>query len=841
MTSSIVNFLVYSTPTDPTSALVTQSRVFDYRISEDARDAFAAILAKISEDFALYKTSPSTATITEIEGLLGQLNNWSTMKSLNSSGTITQTLSAVDLAVPSGDTTSVKTIDTTMSSGMANAVDKLIRTLRSAGWDIETETSDSAKTAAMDKIAADMALDSSATLGYTSTIYGLDTWIAQGLQAAASALITAATGEAVDTSKTSLQELLMIEYVSNGNQILYDQMNSLSTAIDTNQQVLAYLNSLQDLMNQKTPEQFVMKLGILQNATLTESTYSNFENSTFNQTLGTTAKFTDANIASYIQSLTVVGDTIQSSSFNTTLKNNLDALLTQNATLIATIKSAIEAPGQNIIDLSIVPESTDATVYGIVRHYQNHMTDLESALTDLNSKIESYNNLSSSTDFTTYQSTTSALLTSMSTFYDRLNVLCNGVPNNQWGLSDMINYGRSPSTLSGPLLTEYQKIWDAINGTFGTNLKNYIDNVATYKTSASNVLSLITSFDVNLASVTDAMDNFYDMISGLSNRLDTTIGTTLANFLNNYNVVGSPYYIDSEGGNLINCFDRGTELINALRVQKENLEKYRADFTTASENKDIQAYITAFNNFKASAQLCYEDLWWLFNGSDGKSLIDLRNAIPGWGSYTSPIDSQQLSQKYNSAYNFLMDVYNTIPSLQNGSGQTYTYQNYTPTRSTLLAQFNIANTNEKIGALCLGLQNLQSAGGAFNPLDSTVGEGYSILLQRIQDNLSRLINITNSSTGTSGTALASTLKTVLGDFQGANSIQTWVQDFNNNKIGNYQTNLNNAVVASQSLNDAKREELQRTMFIFEEFYKSAMALLTRLTQIIEKMATAIAR
>lgn len=840
MTSSIVNFLVYSTPTDPTSALVTQSRVFDYRISEDARDAFAAILAKISEDFALYKTSPSTATITEIEGLLGQLNNWSTMKSLNSSGTITQTLSAVDLAVPSGDTTSVKTIDTTMSSGMANAVDKLIRTLRSAGWDIETETSDSTKTAAMDKIAADITLDSSAALGYTSTLYGLDTWITQGLQAAASALITAATGEAVDTSKTSLQELLMIEYVSNGNQILYDQMNSLSTAIDTNQQVLAYLNALQDLMNQKTPEQFVMKLSILQNATLTESTYSNFENSTFNQTLGTTAKFTDANIASYIQSLTVVGDTVQSSSLNTTLKNNLDALLTQNATLITTIKSAIEAPGQNIKDLEVVPEGTDLYIYGIVSQYQNHMTDLESALTDLNSKIANYNNLSSSTDFTTYQSTTSALLTSMSTFYDRLNVLYIGIPEHQWGLLDMINHGRSP-TLSEPLLTEYQKIWDAIDGTFGTYLEGYIANVNNYKTSASNVLSLITSFDVNLASVTDAMDNSYEMISGLYNRMNTTIGTTLLNFRNNYNVVDSPYFIDSEGGSLINCFDRCTENLNALRIQIENLEKYRADLITASENKDIPAYIKAFNNFKLSEQYCDEDLWWLFNGSDGKSLNDLRNAIPGWGNYTSPIDSQKLSQKYNSAYNLLMDLYNTIPSLQNGSGQTYTYQNATSTRSALLAQFTIANTNEKIGALCLGLQNLQSAGSAFNPLDSTVGEGYSILLQRIQDNLSRLIDITNSNTGTSGTALASTLKTVLGDFQGANSIQTWVQDFNNNKIGNYQTNLNNAVVASQSLNDAKREELQRTMFIFEEFYKSAMALLTRLTQIIEKMATATAR
>jgi hypothetical protein len=54
--------------------------------------------------------------------------------------------------------------------------------------------------------------------------------------------------------------------------------------------------------------------------------------------------------------------------------------------------------------------------------------------------------------------------------------------------------------------------------------------------------------------------------------------------------------------------------------------------------------------------------------------------------------------------------------------------------------------------------------------------------------------------------------------------------------GDIQRNLQEAITSATNLNDTQKEDLRRYMFIFDEFYKSASALLTRITQILEKMA-----
>lgn len=51
-----------------------------------------------------------------------------------------------------------------------------------------------------------------------------------------------------------------------------------------------------------------------------------------------------------------------------------------------------------------------------------------------------------------------------------------------------------------------------------------------------------------------------------------------------------------------------------------------------------------------------------------------------------------------------------------------------------------------------------------------------------------------------------------------------------------QNNLRTGMTAGSNLNDELKEELRKTLFIFEEFYKSASALLAKITQIIEKLA-----
>jgi hypothetical protein len=59
--------------------------------------------------------------------------------------------------------------------------------------------------------------------------------------------------------------------------------------------------------------------------------------------------------------------------------------------------------------------------------------------------------------------------------------------------------------------------------------------------------------------------------------------------------------------------------------------------------------------------------------------------------------------------------------------------------------------------------------------------------------------------------------------------------------GDLQTGINNAITAGQNLNDTQKETTRRYLFVFEEYYKSASAILTKLSDIITKMAQGIAR
>lgn len=54
--------------------------------------------------------------------------------------------------------------------------------------------------------------------------------------------------------------------------------------------------------------------------------------------------------------------------------------------------------------------------------------------------------------------------------------------------------------------------------------------------------------------------------------------------------------------------------------------------------------------------------------------------------------------------------------------------------------------------------------------------------------------------------------------------------------GIFQQNITTAITAGQSLNDTQKEAVRRYLYVFEEYYKSASAILTAITQIIQKMA-----
>ncbi len=296
MPQTIVNFLVKSG-----SSLVLDPRVFDFEIAADSKDVYLTLMNQLGVALASQDT-------TSIQGVLQKLSEWSEMISVENGSQITKTgynfttgeYYDANNPIPTSPTSDV-IVTTTMNRYMAEYVDRLIRTFRSAGWDPITDDPSTAATAL-------------AAIQANPSIYQIVQYINLAISAANQAVLASDAS----TQSQSLQQLLMVDYISRGNELLYSQMQDLQTAIDLNQNALSYLNSLQDLMNQKDPQQFLMQLQILSTTTpsnLSSQKYTDFENQSFNQQLGTISKFTQGQITNYIntiQSLGLTGDTIAS-------------------------------------------------------------------------------------------------------------------------------------------------------------------------------------------------------------------------------------------------------------------------------------------------------------------------------------------------------------------------------------------------------------------------------------------------------------------------------------------------------------------------------------------------
>jgi hypothetical protein len=93
-------------------------------------------------------------------------------------------------------------------------------------------------------------------------------------------------------------------------------------------------------------------------------------------------------------------------------------------------------------------------------------------------------------------------------------------------------------------------------------------------------------------------------------------------------------------------------------------------------------------------------------------------------------------------------------------------------------------------------------------------------------------NLTGTGTMAQGQALAQFL---------LDNQNTRYSDVAGRTPGDSQQNLTFAMTSAQGLNDRQKEEVRRFLFVFEEFYKSAAAMLQRITQILEKMAQNISR
>lgn len=291
MTQTVVNFVsnvTYSLSGSITGSSI-QQRVFDFEISQASQQLYTNFITQVQT----YMNTPPTPS--SMDGLiiyLKTLYDWTEAKTVDGTGTQVEDPSKYPAAFSSPPFNDPQLGGpTTMDRYMAEQVENLFRTLRSAGFEITDypggpRGDTAALTAAVSLIQAQ------------PNIYQAMPILATALSNAAQARII---GNAF-TQSDSIQQVLMVDYVSRGNEILFNQMALLRDAIDVNQTGLSYLNSLQDLMNQKDPQRFIQQLASLystSNGVFPDSAYEDYETSTFNQTLGTQAKFTDPTLQAY--------------------------------------------------------------------------------------------------------------------------------------------------------------------------------------------------------------------------------------------------------------------------------------------------------------------------------------------------------------------------------------------------------------------------------------------------------------------------------------------------------------------------------------------------------------
>lgn len=105
--------------------------------------------------------------------------------------------------------------------------------------------------------------------------------------------------------------------------------------------------------------------------------------------------------------------------------------------------------------------------------------------------------------------------------------------------------------------------------------------------------------------------------------------------------------------------------------------------------------------------------------------------------------------------------------------------------------------------------------------------------------------------GVDPNSLLAKLKGVLADLNTAGvssgnfaAAQSWTLDGYTSTAGGggqIQQNLTNAVTAGQSLNDTQTQSVRQYLYLFEEYYKSASAVLTKISQLIEKIGQNISK
>ena len=134
---------------------------------------------------------------------------------------------------------------------------------------------------------------------------------------------------------------------------------------------------------------------------------------------------------------------------------------------------------------------------------------------------------------------------------------------------------------------------------------------------------------------------------------------------------------------------------------------------------------------------------------------------------------------------------------------------------------------------------------------STYVDTLKSLKQKLSAEIDALVPQTPAASRNDPTSLLGTLRKVLAELPANfqfSTVEKWALDNYNvhgstgaSLAGNLQNDITFAITAAQSLNNAQAEKVRRYLFIFQEYYQSAAAILSGLSQIIQQMAQKISQ
>ena len=206
----------------------------------------------------------------------------------------------------------------------------------------------------------------------------------------------------------------------------------------------------------------------------------------------------------------------------------------------------------------------------------------------------------------------------------------------------------------------------------------------------------------------------------------------------------------------------------------------------------------------------------------------------------------------------LQELKNLIKPVPKGSFPSQLITGIPVPGSTVYAAFTSLSVYTSVASAYFGtpvkvtasFSSLNSAGtGSYADFAAKLAAVRSALALEIQQLSAFTPRLANGSEDSN--SLLAKLRTVYSETNGITNTTTalaWITDKYNetgnstvSEAGKIQQNITNAITAGQSLNASQTEDLRSFMYLFEEYYKSASAVLQAMSQIIQKMADNIAR